>query len=461
MTSPNSSPTEGTLSRSIIVIALLGAVIGGVGAPLITSAAVGLNVPLDIAQWTLTITLFTGAVTAPVLGRLGAGRQRRATVLIALGLVTLGGLLTAVPAHFAVLIIGRGLQGLGLGITPLLMSIARDHLSASRAESTIATVSVASTVGIGVAYPLMGFVDEAAGLRIAYGLGFLLSLAAFILAWCTLPVSDSRQRVRIDSAGALLLALGILGVLMVVAQPSVWQQPWIGALILISAIIAFAGWAAVERRTTSPLVDLRLFLTGNVLRANIAMLASAVAMYLLFSLFTRYVQTPANSGYGFGLTGAAAGAALIPFSVLGFVAGRATPSLAEKTSARWTFAIHSAAVIAGMAVFAFSPDSLIVVLIAMSLLGFGVGGVSAIMPRLILDGVPKSETSSVLSINQIVRASGFSFGSALAGLLLAAATPADSLVPDEFGYTAAGFLAIPLAALGIAVVAIRRRPASR
>jgi MFS family permease len=461
MTTPNSNPTERTLSRTIIVIAFLGAVIGGVGAPLITSAAVDLDMPLEMAQWTLTITLFTGAVTAPVLGRLGAGRHRRTTVLIALGLVALGGLLTAVPAHFAVLIIGRGLQGLGLGVTPLLMSIARDHLSAARAESTIATVSVASTVGIGVAYPLMGFVDEAAGLRIAYGLGFLLSLTAFVLAWLALPGSDSRQRVHIDSAGALLLAVGILGVLMVVAQPSVWQQPWIGALILIVSVAAFAGWAAVDRNTTSPLVDLRLFLTGNVLRANIAMLASAVAMYLLFSLFTRYVQTPADSGYGFGLTGAGAGAALIPFSVLGFVAGRATPSLAAMTSARWTFTIHSATVIAGMAVFALSSDSLIFTLIAMSLLGFGVGGVSAIMPRLILDGVPKSETSSVLSINQIVRASGFSFGSALAGLLLATATPADSLVPTEFGYTAAGLVAIPLVALGIAVVAIRRRPASR
>ncbi|RAE41367.1 MFS transporter, partial [Burkholderia multivorans] len=59
------------------------------------------------AQWTLTITLVSGAVTAPVLGRLGAGSQRQETILGTLALVALGGLLTAVPAPFGVLVAGR------------------------------------------------------------------------------------------------------------------------------------------------------------------------------------------------------------------------------------------------------------------------------------------------------------------------------------------------------------------
>ncbi|RAD77098.1 MFS transporter, partial [Burkholderia multivorans] len=126
--------------------------------------ALDLDIALDEAQWTRTITLFSGAVTAPVLGRLGAGSQRQETILGTLALVALGGLLTAVPAPFGVLVAGRGLQGLGLGVIPLLMSLARDTLPADRARKTIATVSVASTVGIGVAYPLMGFISEAAGL---------------------------------------------------------------------------------------------------------------------------------------------------------------------------------------------------------------------------------------------------------------------------------------------------------
>jgi predicted MFS family arabinose efflux permease len=274
------------------------------------------------------------------------------------------------------------------------MSVARDHLPPERAHSTIATISVAGTVGIGVAYPLMGLLDQLAGLRVAYGVGFLLSLCALIIAWRALPKDAPRPTPRVDILGALFLGLGILGVLLAVAQPSVWDAPWVGACILILAAIAFGAWVTWERRIPAPLVDLRLLAAGGVLRANAAMLTAGVGMYLLFSLLTRYVQTPTDAGYGFGLSGVLAGASLIPFSVLGFVAGRLTPWLTDRVSARWTFVISAACVIVAAGLFAITPGSLIATLAAMAVLGFGVGGASAIMPRLVLNGMPQQETSS-------------------------------------------------------------------
>ena len=456
---PADAPGRRGLGPAIITIAFLGAVIGGLGAPLITSVAVTLDVPLDAAQWTLTLALFVGAIAAPLLGRLGTGPHRRDTVLATLGLVALGGLLTTLPGPFGVLLVGRALQGLGIGAVALLMSIARDHLPEPRAQATIATVSVASTVGIGVAYPLMGLIDQLAGVRLAYGVGFLLSLAAALLAWRMLPPDAPRPPVHVDVPGAVLMGLGTLGVLLVVAHPSVWQPPWLGAGILAVAVGALWAWVVVERRTAAPLVDLRLLARSAVLRANAAMLVSGIGMYLLFALMTRAVQTPPEAGYGFGLSGVLAGAALIPFSVLGFIAGRVTPWVTARTGARWTFAFHAVFVILAATLFALAPASLIATLTAIGVLGFGVGGVSAIMPRLVLDDVPPQETSSVLSINQIVRSVGFSIGSALAGLLLAAATPAGALFPDERGYPIAALCALPFATLGIAVVSGTRRAA--
>ena len=450
------------LGAALVTIAFLGAVIGGVGAPLITSVALQLDVPLDAAQWTLTVTLFAGAITAPVLGRLGAGSHRRASILVTSCLVALGGLLTAIPLPpgvlpFAVLLAGRALQGLGLGLIALLMSVARDHLPSERAHSTIATISVAGTVGIGVAYPLMGLIDQLAGLRIAYGVGFLISLTAVLIAWRSIPKDAPHPTPKIDYPGALLLGIGTLCVLLAVAQPAVWRMPWVGASVLAAAAIALTGWVVVERHTAAPLVDLALFSRGGLLRANAAMLTAGVGMYLLFSLLTRYVQTPASAGYGFGLSGVLAGAALIPFSVLGFVAGRLTPWFTTRMSARWTFAIYAGFVILAAVVFAVAPGSLVATLAAMAMLGSGVGGVSAIMPRLVLRDVPQEETSSVLSINQIVRSVGFSIGSAVAGLLLATATPAGALLPKEQGYCVAALCVLPLLVLSAALIAVARR----
>ncbi|HEY5223702.1 MAG TPA: MFS transporter [Microbacteriaceae bacterium] len=463
---PVAEPTAARgLGRALVTVALLGAVIGSLGAPLITPVATALHVSLDAAQWTLTITLFAGAISGPVVARLGSGSRRRVTILATLGLVVLGGALTALPLSFVFLLAGRALQGLGLGVVALLMSVARDQFPADRSASTIAMLSVASTIGIGVGYPLIGFVDQVAGLRAAYALGLILSLASLAIAWRALPADvplrSARVQARVDVLGAVLLGAAILGVLLVIAEPAVWGNPWIGGLILAGALLLLGTWVAVELHTTAPLADLRLLTRPAVLRANIGMLVAGVRMYLLFSLLTRYAQTPGAVSYGFGLPGVLAGAALIPFSVLGFVAGKITPIGARRFPKRWVYLAAAVAVVIAAVLFAAASDSLPAVLVAMAILGFGVGGVSAIMPALVLVDVPQSESASVLSINQLIRSVGFSMGSALAGLLLAAATPSGTVFPDEQGYAVAALWVIPLVAISVVPIFLMRRSGTR
>ncbi|MBB5158344.1 putative MFS family arabinose efflux permease [Saccharopolyspora phatthalungensis] len=413
---------------------------------------------LDAAQWTLTVTLFSGAIVGPVLGRLGSGPYRRVTILATLALVTLGGLLTVLPLPFAALLIGRGLQGLAVAVGALLMSVARTHLPPERSASTIAALSVATTVGIGVGYPAIGLLDQLAGLRAAYGLGLLLSTVALAIAWRTLPVEAPGELPRIDVTSALLLALGTLGLLLVIAEPSIWATAWLATGILAGAAAVLAVWAFIEQRTTAPLVNLRLLSQGPVLRANLAILVAGTGLYLLFSLFTRYVQTPAGAHYGFALPGIAAGAALIPFSLLGFVAGKAVPRLSVRNTERWTYAVSVLIAVASALLFAAGNQSLLAVLVAIALLGFAVGGVFAVMPKLVLVGVPQGETASVLSINQIARSIGMSIGSALAGFLLAVTTPNGAMLPTQDGYITAALWALPPLGTSALIIAANRSP---
>lgn len=440
------------LPAALVTVALCAAVIGSVGAPLITAVARSEQVSLGAAQWTLTIALFSGAIAGPVLGRIGAGPLRRRTILAVLGAVVAGGALTVLPLPFGLLLAGRALQGVGIALVPLLVSVARDALPPERATGTIASLSVASTVGVGVGYPLIGLVDQVLGLRAAYGAGLAISLAALVVAWRTIPVDGPGPRPRVDVPGALLLGTGTLGVLVLVAEPALWARPAAALCVLAGALAALAVWVVVERRSVAPLVDLRLVARPTVLAANLAMFTAGIGMYLLFSDLTRYVQVPAGAPYGFALPGVAAGAALIPFSVLGFVAGRLVPRGSERLGARGVFALASALVVAAAALFAVGRGSLPVVLLAFAVLGFGVGGASAVMPRLVLDGTPQSETASVMAVNQIARAVGFAVGSALAGFLLARATPDGALLPSEGGYVAVALVSIAPVALGVAVL---------
>src|ERR1700734_830580 len=86
-------------------------------------------------------------VPTPVMGRLADGPRQRAVMLVALGVVIAGCAISAVSNGFTVLIIGRALQGVGLGLLPVAMAIARRNLPWEAARQTIATLSVTGAIG--------------------------------------------------------------------------------------------------------------------------------------------------------------------------------------------------------------------------------------------------------------------------------------------------------------------------
>jgi predicted MFS family arabinose efflux permease len=212
-------------------------------------------------------------------------------------------------------------------------------------------------------------------------------------------------------------------------------------------LVLLGAWAAHERRTSHPLVDIRLLRHRAVAAANVTMLIGGVGMYLLLTLITRYAQTPGAAGYGFGLTTFEAGLILVPFSLLGFVAGKITPRLRGRFGASSLLAGSAAVVLAAFALFALARANLSELLLAMAILGFGVGSFSAVMPAVILAVTPEAETSSAMSFNQVVRSVGFSVGSAVGGLVLSAGTSPGHLFPANAAYATAAWI-------GAAVMAV-------
>lgn len=435
------------LVPSVLFTALVVAAVGSLGAPLITSVGTTFHVSLAAAQWTLTITLLSGAVASPLLGRLGAGPRRRETILLTLAVTVVGSALTVLPLPFAWLLIGRAAQGVGLGLTALMMGVARDHLPSYRASEVIAHISVASAVGIGVGYPLAGFLTDVGGVRAAYGLGLVVTVLALLAAWFTIPAAPAGRTAHVDILGAALLAIGLLAILLDVSQPGMWRGHLGLALTLAGAAILFLTvWVLRELHVDAPLVDVRLIRRPAVARANLIMAFGGVGMYLLLTLLTRYAQTPSTTGYGFGLSVFWAGVALVPFSVAGFIVGKLSTKLNTRLGPRIVLAGSAATVLAAFLLFIAARDSVTDIVVELAILGLGVGGFSAAMPPLVLAVTPARETSSAMAFNQVVRSVGFSFGSAVGGLVLAAHTPLTLTFPTDHGYTTAAWIGVVIMA---------------
>ncbi|MFD7155125.1 MFS transporter [Kribbella sp. NPDC059898] len=449
------------LVPALMFIALVVAAVASLGTPLITSVATSFHVSLGSAQWTLTVALLSGAVATPVLGRLGAGPHRRATILATLAVVVAGSALTVLPLPFAWLLAGRAAQGVGLGLTALMIGVARDHLPEQRGAAVIALISVVSIIGAGVGYPLAALLAEFGGVRAAYGLGLVVTAAALLTAWRSVPAAPEGRSAHVDVAGAIVLAAALVLVLFLAGERTLWSRHFsVAAGLAVLAVVLLCVWAVIELRSTTPLVDVRAVRHPAVAGANVAMFVAGIGMYLLLTLITRYAQTPHGAGYGFGLTTFVAGLVLIPFSVLGFVAGKLTPRVRARIADPLLLAGSAVVVGGGFVLFAVARSNLAELFVAMGVLGFGAGGFSAAMPGVILAVTHKSETSSAMSFNYVVRSVGYSLGSAIGGLILAAGTRPGRLFPDGSAYTTAALVGIGAMAIATltSLALARRRP---
>jgi MFS family permease len=429
---------------TLVFIGLVISIVSSLGAPLVPDIARELGTSLGSAQWSLTATLLVGAVSTPLLGRLGDGPHRRRMTLVVLAIVTVGGVLAAVADGLPLLVAGRAMQGTGLALLPLAMAEARDHLGELRSPRVIATLSVTAAAGVGLGYPITGWIAEHADLAAAFWAGTAMTLSAFVLGALVLPETAAPARPRrLDLPGAITIAVGLVCLLIGLEKGPDWGWTAGGTLALLgAAAVVLALWGARELSTPDPLVDLRLVRHHAVLTANVVGALLGAAMYMVIALVTQFVQID-EAGFGAGEGVFATGLTMVPLSVGSFFASRFLVVLHGRLGQRAVLSGGSLVVGMGAALMAATSDELWQAFVAMGLVGVGLGLTFAALPGLIVRNTPPSETGSATGFYQVSRYVGFSVGSGLSITLVRAfGEPTSSAYRDTFAVAA-----------GIAVVA--------
>lgn len=423
----------------LVLIGMVTSVVSSLGAPLLPTIARADHVSLGDAQWSLTVTVLVGAVTAPILGRLGDGPGRRRVILWALVGVVVGSVVAALSGgSFALLLVGRGLHGFGLGLMPLTMAVARDSLPPHRSAPTIALLSIATAAGTGLGYPITGVLDRYGGLHSAFWFGAVVGLIALAASLPVIPASEHLRRRALDAAGATLLGAALVAILLSTTEGSLWGwgSPATIALFVAGGLLV-AGWVHQERSTRHPLVDLTLLRHASVAVTNVTAMVIAVAMYILLPLVTEFVQTPPSAGYGSGASVIVIGLMLVPFAILSTSMSRVAGALGRRIGPEMVVPIGILFLAVALGLFCVTSGSVLEGFIAMGVAGIGCGFTFAAMPGLIVRSVPADETGSALGFYQVIRYVGFSMGSAVSASILAGFTPAGHLLPRREGFTAA------------------------
>jgi MFS family permease len=418
---PTAHPTVlvAVLSAAGISVSLMQTLI----IPLIPKLPILLHTSASNASWAITATLLTAAVATPVFGRLGDIYGPKPMLIACALLLIAGSLLAASTASLLPLIVGRGLQGFGIPIIPLGISVLRASVPPERVGSAMGLMSSSLGVGGALGLPLSAVIAQHYDWRVLFWCATGLGVAALVMFATMVPHVPPRSTDRLDPLGALLLAGGLSTLLLGVSKGQSWG--WASALtwaMFGSSLVTFAVFGWWELRVASPTVDLRTTVKRPVLTTNIASIAVAFGMFGLSYVAPQVLELPRATGYGLGQSLLWTGLWLAPGGLAMMVTSPIAARIAAVRGPRFTLVagalIIACSYMAGLGLLA-TPWQLMVLNVMVAV---GVGFGYASMPALINAAVPVSETAAANGINALARSLGTSMSSAVIGAILAGMT---------------------------------------
>ncbi|MFE9818571.1 MFS transporter [Streptomyces sp. NPDC005773] len=243
-------------------------------------------------------------------------------------------------------------------------------------------------------------------------------------------------RDKLDLPGAVL-SVTTIG-LACYALTSGVEHGWLSATTLGSVLGAIAAGIAFvlhERRSSSPMLDLRLFSNGTVRGAAIAQIGTAIAMAaVMFGLILHFQ-------YAYGWSPVRAGLANLPLIVTMIVATPLSEWLAKRFGHRIACLVGAACLAGSLAGLSWGVDHGYGVIAAcMVLMTVGLRTVMTICAIALVGAMPENRTSIGTALNDTAQEVGSSIGTAVVGTLIAAlvttqlpaGTWSDSLVASFF-----------------------------
>ncbi|MEW1760941.1 MFS transporter [Streptomyces cyaneofuscatus] len=395
--------------------------------PLIAQLPTLFDTSASNASWVITATLLAAAVSTPVAGRLGDMYGKRRMLLVSLVPLILGSVVCALSSSVIPMIAGRGLQGLGMGVVPLGISLLRDVVPAQKLGPSIAIMSASMGVGGALGLPFAAAIAENTSWRVLFWVVAVLALAvgALILALVPADRPATAAAGRFDLPGAIGLGAALIALLLAVSKGADWGWGSATTLTLFAAaLILLPTWGWWELRLSDPLVDLRVTARPQVLMTNTASILVGFAMYAQSLVVPQLLQLPEATGYGLGRSMLAMGLWMAPAGLMMMAMSPVGAKLSAAKGPKVTLAVGSLLIAAGYGlsvplIGSGSPWSLLIVtLVCNSGVGFAYGA----MPALIMSAVPPSETASANSFNALMRSIGTSFAAAVIGVVLARMT---------------------------------------
>jgi EmrB/QacA subfamily drug resistance transporter len=330
---------------------------------------------IEHLSWIVTAYLLTSTAVTPLYGKLSDMYGRRSMMLIAIGVFMAGSLACALAPSMLMLILGRGLQGLGAGgLLPLAQTVVGDVVlpkERGRYQTYLSVMWMSAAI---LGPVLGGFLAQYFHWSLIFWINLPLGVIA---AWLCNRVLQELPTVtrphKLDVAGSILMMAAAVALLLALTSGGV-RFPWASAPIiglLIASVILWGLFVWRLRTAPEPFLPLSI-LSNQVVRTGTLLAACNLGAIIGLTIFV-----PLYFELVMGLSSSLSGLSLIPLMVVSNVgavlAGRGLGYFRHYKRVPMVGLVVSLVALFSLAV---DPQqSLTSVLIHLGAAGFGIGTV--------------------------------------------------------------------------------------
>lgn len=414
------------------------------------------QVPGSTISWVVTGVLLTGTIATPIVSRLGEVWDKRRALLGVLAIVSLGTLMSALSVSIEMLIVGQLLQGVGLSTVPLAIGIIRDTQSEARTISAngilVGAIYGSTAAGTMVAGPIADHLSY----RWLFWVPFVALMACMVAVWAFVPRSPrtGRERPRIDVAGSVVLAIGLICILLAFTFGPGWG--WLSPKFLLlcaAGLVALTAFIRIELSVAEPLIDLRLMRSFTVVAASGLMFLAGYCINATLIIVPIQTQMTASTGYGLGESATVTSIILVSTMMIGLTAPLIS-MLDRAFGPRFTSAGGPISILGAALLMLTLGDrgSIAVIFIAALLINFGIAVSMTQSLNLVVTGVPADKVTEFNGLNFAIQAVAGTIGAQVSGAALTVDGAAAGTPPPWSGFVVSWGLSGALAIIALALV---------
>ncbi len=367
--------------------------------------------------WVVTIYLLTSTITVPFYGKLSDLYGRKPMMMIGVTIFLIGSALSGLSQNMAMLILFRGIQGLGAGaLFPIALAVIGDLYTPAERGRYQGLFGAVFGISFIIGPALGGLLTDNVSWHWIFYVNIPVGIVSLIVLARLLPTVKRAGATRnFDIAGAAVFIVAISALLIGLTnkQSGDWLDPEVGGLIAASVVLG-ALFLAIEARAKEAIIPLGMF-------RNRTYTASLLSTFMVsFGFFGAIIFLPRWFQFVHGSSATESGYQIFPL-LIGLIGSSIISGLLVSKTGRYKLIILTGLVLMSVGITLMTQlkaNTDITTLWAwMFITGLGIGPTLSVFTIVVQNAVPFRQLGVATSNLTFFRQIGGSVGLAVTGTI--------------------------------------------